>query len=76
MICLLCGRLARAILRCPAVSLFPSPGPGDGDARCLFGQQAARDRDAPTAMAVATLGSVNVMLTAGSFDLAQAVWTP
>lgn len=35
-------------------------------------QQAARDRDAPTAMGIATVGSVGVMLTAGAFDLAQA----
>jgi hypothetical protein len=35
-------------------------------------QQAARDRDAPVAMGIATFGSVGVMLTAGAFDLAQA----
>jgi len=35
-------------------------------------QQAARDRDTPTAMGIATVGSVGVMLTAGAFDLAQA----
>jgi hypothetical protein len=35
-------------------------------------QQAARDRDAPIAMGIATVGSVGVMLTAGAFDLAQA----
>jgi transcriptional regulator with XRE-family HTH domain len=35
-------------------------------------QQAARDRDAPSAMGIATVGSVGVMLTAGAFDLAQA----
>jgi transcriptional regulator with XRE-family HTH domain len=35
-------------------------------------QQAARERDAPIAMGIATVGSVSVMLTAGAFDLAQA----
>jgi transcriptional regulator with XRE-family HTH domain len=34
-------------------------------------QQAARDRDTPIAMGIATVGSVGVMLTAGAFDLAQ-----
>jgi transcriptional regulator with XRE-family HTH domain len=34
-------------------------------------QQAARDRDTPTAMGIATVGSVGVMFTAGAFDLAQ-----
>ncbi|MDQ2882225.1 MAG: XRE family transcriptional regulator [Actinomycetota bacterium] len=34
-------------------------------------QRAARDRDAPTSLGIATVGSVAVMLTAGAFDLAQ-----
>ncbi len=34
-------------------------------------QQAAQERDEPTAMGIATVGSVGVMLTAGAFDLAQ-----
>jgi transcriptional regulator with XRE-family HTH domain len=34
-------------------------------------QQAAQDRDEPTAMGIATVGAVGVMLTAGAFDLAQ-----
>jgi transcriptional regulator with XRE-family HTH domain len=34
-------------------------------------QQAAQDRDEPTAMGIATVGSVGVLLTAGAFDLAQ-----
>ncbi|MGH3814178.1 MAG: helix-turn-helix domain-containing protein, partial [Pseudonocardiaceae bacterium] len=36
-------------------------------------QQAAQDRDEPSAMGIATVGSVGVMLTAGAFDLAQTV---
>ena len=39
-------------------------------------QQAARERDTPTAMGIATVGSVGVILTAGAFDLAQAVLDP
>jgi transcriptional regulator with XRE-family HTH domain len=35
-------------------------------------QQAARDRDEPVAMGIATMLSVGVMLSAGAFDLAQA----
>jgi transcriptional regulator with XRE-family HTH domain len=35
-------------------------------------RQAARDRDERTALGIATWASVNVMLTAGAFDLAQA----
>ncbi|MGH3815546.1 MAG: helix-turn-helix domain-containing protein [Pseudonocardiaceae bacterium] len=35
-------------------------------------QQAARARDTPIAMGIATVGSVGVMLTAGALDLAQA----
>jgi transcriptional regulator with XRE-family HTH domain len=36
-------------------------------------QQAARERDTPTAMGIATVGSVGVILAAGAFDLAQDV---
>lgn len=36
-------------------------------------QQAARDRDTPTAMGIATMGSVSVMLAARAVDLARAV---
>jgi len=39
----------------------------------ILAQQAARDRDTPTAMGIATVGSVGVILTAGAFDLAQVV---
>ncbi len=35
-------------------------------------QRAARELDAPTAIGIATMASVGVMLTAGAFDLAQA----
>lgn len=35
-------------------------------------QQAARDRDTPITRGIATWSSVNVMLTAGAVDLAQA----
>jgi transcriptional regulator with XRE-family HTH domain len=35
-------------------------------------QQAARDRDVPTALGIATMLSVGVMLSAGAFDLAQS----
>lgn len=34
-------------------------------------QQAARDRDEPTALGIATMLSVGVMLSAGAFNLAQ-----
>lgn len=36
-------------------------------------QRAARELDTPTAMGIATAGSVSVMLATGAFDLAQAV---
>jgi hypothetical protein len=34
-------------------------------------QRAAQERDEPTALGIATVGAVGVMLTAGAFDLAQ-----
>lgn len=39
----------------------------------ILAQQVAHDRDEPTALGIATVGCANLMLTAGAFDLAQAV---
>ncbi|MGH3774242.1 MAG: helix-turn-helix domain-containing protein [Pseudonocardiaceae bacterium] len=40
-------------------------------AAATLARQAARDRDDPTVLGIATVGSVGVMLTAGAFGLAQ-----